>query len=72
MPIKSFSSHLVEAAFTRQHYQALAAVIKKARQHHPGGNADSALDMIAGELAQLFARDNPNFRADQFVNATKK
>lgn len=71
MPIKSFSTHLTEA-FTRQHYQALALVIKKARQMHTSGDADAALTMVTEELAQMFAKDNPNFRPDQFIKATQK
>lgn len=71
MPIKSFTTHLSEA-FTKQHYQALAGVIKKARQMHTSSDADAALNMVVGELAQMFAKDNPNFRPDQFVKATQK
>ena len=71
MPIKSFTAHLSEA-FTRQHYQALAAVIKKARHAHASSDADAALNMVVDELATMLASDNPNFRKDQFVKAAQK
>lgn len=71
MPIKSFTAHLSEA-FTRQHYQALAAVIKKARHTHASSDAEAALNMVVDELATMLASDNPNFRKDQFVKAAQK
>jgi hypothetical protein len=70
MPIKSFTGHLQEA-FTRQHYQAVANVIKKARHMHTSSDATAALNMVVTEMADMFAADNPNFRKDQFINATK-
>lgn len=56
-------------AFTRQHYVAIATVLKQARTQHPA--AASALDMVASKLADVFAQDNPNFRPDQFLKATR-
>lgn len=68
MAFKSFTTHLTEA-FTRQHYQAVAAVLKKSRQGHTSSDAVAAVEMITDELAQMFAKDNPSFRADQFKTA---
>lgn len=51
--------------FTRQHYVAIASVIKTVL---PGVNrADAA--HIATHLAQMFDEDNPNFDWDRFMVA---
>ncbi len=47
-----------EAAFSRQHYTAIANIIKNARSK----------EEIASELADLFDSDNPNFLRDKFLS----
>lgn len=71
MPIKSFTHHLDEAKFTSQHYEAIAAIIRNARRAYASGDAGAALDMVVRNMSVMFAADNPNFRKDQFMNATK-
>lgn len=70
MPIRSFTDHLSEA-FTRQHYEAMAIIIKKAHRAHPSTDANAALNMVVDEMVKVFKADNPNFSPDQFIKATK-
>lgn len=68
----SIARPLTEAAFTKQHYQAIADILKKERRLSKGNiGPEDAIDNIALALAKLFEADNSNFRRTQFINACK-
>lgn len=63
---------LQESAFTRQHYEAVAAIIKKVRSTtttpQANANAEVAINRIMEQLADYFKRDNPRFDVGFFIN----
>ncbi len=54
--------------FTRQHYNALAQCLKDA-QWNQNIEAKMGIERVAHLIADMFERDNPNFRRDLFLNA---
>lgn len=56
-----------EAAFSRQHYESIARILKNDAQ--PGVDAETLVQDIAEDLADLFAQDNPNFDREKFLKA---
>ena len=59
--------------FTRQHYKAIAEIVKKNtdRHDHPQFNYWDAMgtDDFCDELADYFAADNPRFDRTKFLEA---
>lgn len=62
---------------TREHFQAIADIIKDARYSVSIYSADEVqpttaaiIQRIAYDLADFFAGDNPNFDRDRFFRAT--
>ena len=59
--------------FTRQHYKAIAAIIKETSDmhDHPNLYAWMATDTegLAGKLADYFAKNNPRFDREKFLEA---
>lgn len=51
--------------FTRQHYKAIAGIIESNR----GDGVEHTLDQVASELADYFAKDNPRFDHNKFMDA---
>jgi hypothetical protein len=58
-------------AFSRQHYVAIAQVLREAREMVAQGAANGTVEYIAEELAMMFARDNARFDLTRFMDATK-
>ena len=67
-------------AFTKQHYEAIAKIIKSYTQADPEPPSDDTevrLDAvsvrtsrwIAKDLIDYFAKDNPRFDCDKFIKA---
>ena len=52
---------------TRQDYELIANLIKKAREFHPGQEADEALDAVTHMLAGAFEVQNPRFNVQLFT-----
>lgn len=52
---------------TRQDYELIAALISKAREFHPGEQADQALDAVTWMLAGAFENQNPRFNVQLFT-----
>lgn len=59
---------LQEAAFTRQHYEAVAAILKKESQGATTREEKDTIHRIASALADIFARDNSRFDRGFFMN----
>jgi hypothetical protein len=67
----------INEAFTRQHYVAIAKIIKDSNSW--GGHGDEAaaqreavkktLKLVAAELVDLFREDNPSFDRARFYSA---
>ena len=55
------------AAFSKQHYIALAKIVKEAREG--GGHSCEIVNMMAVRLADYLASDNPRFDRAQFATA---
>lgn len=55
-----------EAAFSRQHYQAIADILKNALAGEETGPVVKAIGDITDNLIELFKKDNPRFDADKF------
>lgn len=60
--------------FTRQHYKAIAAIIKDCIEKHKSGGFGSLLcdevrKSLTSELADYFASDNPRFDRQKFLEA---
>lgn len=56
--------------FTWRHYEALAEVIRVERKRAEGmTQAPAAISSVVEELADLFARDNPNFKREWWYQA---
>ena len=51
--------------FTRQHYKAIAEIIKSNR----GDGVEYTLDQVASKLADFFAGDNQRFNRNKFMEA---
>jgi hypothetical protein len=64
--LSPYSRPLHEAAFGRQHYEAIAKILKDAMGH--GSDSNEAVEDIANKFADLFARDNPRFDRGFFLN----
>lgn len=63
------------ANLSKKHYEAIAGIIKERldisrtlNPHNFPAQAD-ALWNVSNELAEYFAKDNPNFRHGQFIEA---
>jgi len=54
-----------EASFSRKHYQAIADILAQ----HAEGDSTEAVSEIAGDIADLFAQDNPRFDREKFLSA---
>jgi len=55
---------------TRQHYKAIARIIKEAREDYRGGTpTELVLSTISTQLADYFAADNPRFDGNRFLEA---
>lgn len=59
-------SPLSEAAFTRQHYNEVAAILKN---NKPTSGSIASWQKMVDEFSTLFVRDNPNFKPDLFAKA---
>lgn len=61
-------------AFTKQHYEAIAAVIRHASGALPPSGSLQGLDKdtVVMGLADLFARDNERFDLQRFVKACSR
>jgi hypothetical protein len=58
--------------FTRKHFEAIARTVKQVRATLPSQDGEAmreAVDILAGELANVFAADNDNFDEDRFLRA---
>jgi hypothetical protein len=58
---------LDEAAFSRQHYNLISGILQK---HMKDGKAKEVIESLATELADVFAKDNPSFARDRFLQAS--
>ena len=63
-------------AMSRKHYKRAAEIIAAARPAETmpdewRAGCQSAVDLIADELADMFAADNPNFNRHVFMDACK-
>lgn len=56
-----------EASFSRQHYQAIADILKGAVKGEAGET--EVISEIANKLVELFRQDNPRFDATKFLSA---
>ena len=56
--------------FERRHYEAVAEVLRLARQR-PNSSAAECLDDLVEDFIALFSRDNSAFRAGTFRDATE-
>lgn len=57
-------------AFTKQHYEAIAEIVRERRDSIFRGNRDiSDLAILSGHLVNYFAKDNPCFNRDKFIKA---
>lgn len=65
--IKDEPRELDEAAFSRQHYQAIADILKKSAKGRTGET--EIIQEIGEKLADLFVQDNPRFDAPKFYAA---
>lgn len=57
---------------SRKHFEAIAAVVKRVRAELPSQDGEAmreAVDILAGELASVFAGFNENFDEDRFLRA---
>lgn len=55
--------------FTKQHFEAVAKVIDKARINADGATTLEIVDVIAVDFADLFAASNPRFDRERFMRA---
>lgn len=56
--------------FTRQHYKAIAEIIREAKEDWRGGTpTELVLGTIEERLDSLFAADNPRFDSCRFRDA---
>jgi hypothetical protein len=64
---------VTEMAFTRQHYVAIARIIKDTKNDYSGEasarGAIAALKQVANDLASFFKQDNSSFDKERFLNA---
>ena len=66
--MKSFKQHVLTEAFTRQHYELLAKLIKELGDGLVETKAqDDQLEAFAEKLADLFKQDNPRFDKGFFL-----
>ncbi len=60
--------------YTKKTYELVASIIKREREDNRAGvnieSVDMALSNLAWKFADVFERDNLNFNADKFFNAT--
>lgn len=67
--MKTFRQHCLTEAFTRQHYEALAKLIKELGDAMVETSAqDKQLEAFAEKLAELFKQDNPRFDKGFFLS----
>jgi hypothetical protein len=52
--------------FTKQHYEQVADLLKRAQNKHRGETADQLYFSIIDDFADLFENDNGNFNRDKF------
>jgi hypothetical protein len=52
---------------TKQHFEAIAKVIRDLRQHLPGN--DGLLNLLSYKLADIYRDDNPHFDTTRFFAA---
>lgn len=52
---------------SKKHYVLIARALREARLEV----GDEAINVVAAKLATIFAADNPNFRTETFVHATR-
>jgi stalled ribosome rescue protein Dom34 len=57
----------VKKMFTKQHYKAIAEIVK--RRVDTSTSCLISPAMLSKELADYFAKDNPNFDRDKFLAA---
>jgi len=58
--------------FTRKHYEFVANLLRKWKYHSFANNnavAQTVIDAIAGDLADMFIKDNPRFNPRKFLEA---
>lgn len=66
--MKTFKQHILNEAFTRQHYEAIAKLIHdEAVRHYGDVNVEDALYTVAKALSNLFKEDNPRFDPGAFM-----
>jgi len=58
---------LNEAAFTRQHYEAIAKLISDIKKEQRTSEASHTLSEVAKGLCDIFQRDNPRFDKGFFL-----
>ncbi len=66
--VKDEPKEMDEAAFSRQHYLAIAQILQKTRRSDLTKPQD-IIDSIGNQLIRLFQKDNPNFDIDKFAKA---
>lgn len=64
----SFSSYLTEA-FTKQHYIAIAKILKDEHEESVSAGERQKVSAIAHRLASMFANDNAAFDKERFLSA---
>lgn len=64
------TSRSVAPAFSRRHYEAVAAVLGELRDRFDeGGACQFGVECAGDELARMFAEDNPRFDNERFRQA---
>jgi hypothetical protein len=70
--VKDEPKEMDEAAFSRQHYYAIAEILKKAMDNSEHKEESyPVIQEIRQSLIELFSKDNPNFNKDRFLAAAK-
>ena len=56
-------------AMSKKHYTAIAAVLNEWHQSTNNSLGQLTIELLAGDLANVFATDNPNFDRARFIEA---
>ena len=72
--MKANSGSIPGSAFSRKHYNQIAALIR-ARQPSwtfVGANQGNILELLANDFADLFKVDNHNFKREKFLSQVRE
>jgi hypothetical protein len=63
-------TEIEESSFSRKHYQAIANILKDAKEQEDNPAAYRVIDMVGEKLSELFIQDNPSFNKELFLKAS--